>query len=71
VLDFYRENGPFHPLGLAAELGPPALAAALARALATLRAPCAAVPGLGEGATRLARRLLARDPVLTVAPRAA
>lgn len=61
VLEFYREQGeqgPFQPLGLAEELEPGALRAALELALARRRGPSPAVPGLGAGAARLAERLL-------------
>jgi spore coat polysaccharide biosynthesis predicted glycosyltransferase SpsG len=59
VLAFCAAATPFRPLGLAGELDDAALAARLAAALADLRAPAAAVPGLGDGAARLAARLLA------------
>jgi hypothetical protein len=58
VLDFYREHGYFRPLGLAGEIEPDALAAGIEQALQRLREPAAPIPGLGDGARRIARGLL-------------
>jgi len=67
VLAYYRERKLFHPLGLAPELGDVELADRLGQALATLRAPAPLVPHLGDGAARLADRLLAREPARAAA----
>lgn len=58
VLDHYRRQGPFRPLGLASELDDAGLARAIARERARVNAPSAPITGLGEGAARLAERLL-------------
>ena len=63
VLEYYREHGPFRPLGLARDLDAHELARELARARAELRAPGAPIPNLGEGSARLAERLLGNVPV--------
>ena len=55
-------RGPFHPFGIAGELGDRELADALGHALADLRAPAPLVPHLGDGAARLADRLIGREP---------
>ncbi len=62
VLEFYRAQGPFLPLGLARELDDAALAATLAQALARVHAPSAPLADLGPGAERLAERLLGTVP---------
>ena len=68
VLDFYRRHGPFRPLGLAHELDERALGRALERALGACREPGPEVPRLGDGAARLAERLLERATRTALAP---
>lgn len=67
VLEGHRKAGLFEPLGLAGEFDQRALHAALGpaldAALERARAPSAPIRGLGEGAARLAERLLAAAPV--------
>ncbi len=58
VLDFYRQHGPFHPLGLTRELSDLELSRGLVRGLDDLTGPLPPIPGLGPGAERLARKLL-------------
>jgi UDP-2,4-diacetamido-2,4,6-trideoxy-beta-L-altropyranose hydrolase len=58
VLAFYAERALFRPLGLASELDDAALAACIAAGLAEVAAPAPPIPGLGDGAARLAARLL-------------
>lgn len=63
ALAFYGAHGPHRPLGLAGELGGPALARALAEGLAALaELPPPRVPDLGPGARRCAAELLAARP---------
>ncbi|NOT31393.1 MAG: hypothetical protein HOP15_13180, partial [Planctomycetes bacterium] len=66
VLEGYRQAGLFEPLGLASEFDERALGATLRAAFERVRAPSAPsaeIRGLGEGAARLAERLLASAPV--------
>jgi spore coat polysaccharide biosynthesis predicted glycosyltransferase SpsG len=59
ALEWYATHGPHRPLGIAEELSEEGLRAALASGMRELeRSHAASVPGLGEGALRLAHRLL-------------
>jgi spore coat polysaccharide biosynthesis predicted glycosyltransferase SpsG len=61
ALEWYAAHGPHLPLGIAEELSEEGLRAALSSGMHELeRRRAASVPGLGEGALRLAHRLLAR-----------
>jgi hypothetical protein len=66
VLAFYAERALFRPLGLASELDDAALATRIAAGRVELSAPAPPIPGLGDGAARLAARLL--EPTVRVVP---
>jgi len=58
ALEHYAASGPHRPLGIADDVGDGELRERLAAELSGPAAPAPAVPGLGGGAERLARRLL-------------
>jgi hypothetical protein len=65
--EHYRAHGPHRPLGLARELDERQLTVGLARGLAEVQKPAAAIPELGQGAVRIARALLGSGKTADVA----
>lgn len=67
MLDFYRRRGLFHPLGVDGERTGPSLALALEQARASIEGPSPILPDLGDGAIRLAERLVGASTVSAAA----
>lgn len=68
VFAHYQEHGPHRPLGVAPRMDDGELRARLAVELDRAYEPPAPIPGLGEGAAALARRLVSQDVTQEVAP---